>query len=118
MESERRKPRKDALRTCFRRRAAIEPVIGHEKADYGLDRNYLKGEAGDKINAMLAASAFNFRSWMRKAVENLIFVINYLKIWWLNKVIKARRHVRGDLRVDKFKPYQNLPQKPVAGICF
>jgi hypothetical protein len=36
----------------------------------------------------------------------------------LNKVIKARRHVRGDLRVDKFKPYQNLPQKPVAGICF
>lgn len=70
---------KTKLRKSFRRRAAIEPIIGHAKNDYGLKRNYLKGESGDAINAILAASAFNFKSWMRKASANLIFVLNYIR---------------------------------------
>lgn len=57
---------KRKARQRFRRRAAIEPVIGHLKTDYRLDRNYLKGVAGDSINLMLAAAAFNFRKLMRK----------------------------------------------------
>jgi IS5 family transposase len=73
---------KAQLRKSFRRRAAIEPDIGHLKAECGMGRNYLKGETGDQINAMLAASAFNFRSWMRKAVLELIFVINCLRRYW------------------------------------
>jgi transposase, IS5 family len=73
---------KSKLRKAFRRRAAIEPIIGHAKSDYGMDRNYLKGEAGDAINAMLAAASFNFKSWMRKALEQLIFVLKYLKETW------------------------------------
>jgi hypothetical protein len=60
-------------------KAAIEPIIGHAKSDYGLKRNYLKGEIGDAINAILAASAFNFKSWMRKATARLIFAVNYLR---------------------------------------
>lgn len=71
---------KTKLRECFRRRAAIEPLIGHAKSDFGMDRNYLKGETGDAINAILAASAHNFKSWMRKAVAQLIFVLNYPRI--------------------------------------
>lgn len=51
----------------FRRRAAIEPVIGHLKTDNRLSRNFLKGIIGDQINVMLAAAAFNFRKWLRKA---------------------------------------------------
>lgn len=51
----------------FRRRAAIEPVIGHLKTDNRLSRNYLKGIIGNQINVMLAAAAFNFRKWMRNA---------------------------------------------------
>jgi len=70
---------KSKARKSFRRRAAIEPIIGHTKSDFGLERNYLKGEIGDAINAMLAASAFNFKSWMRKSVGQLIFVLNYVK---------------------------------------
>lgn len=73
------KTAKTKLRKHFRRRAAIEPIIGHTKNDFGMERNYLKGEIGDEINAMLAASAFNFRSWMRKAVNQQIFVFEYLK---------------------------------------
>lgn len=75
---------KAKLRKGFRRRAGIEPVIGHVKSDCGMERNYLKGEIGDQLNAMLAASAFNFRSWLRKAIENLIIVWKYRQ--WLRFV--------------------------------
>lgn len=44
-----------------RGRAAIEPVIGHLKYDYGLLRNYLKGAMGDAMNLLLSASAMNFK---------------------------------------------------------
>ena len=34
-------------RKHFRRRAAIEPIIGHLKADHRVARNFLKGQLGD-----------------------------------------------------------------------
>ena len=83
---------KAKLRKGFRRRAGIEPIIGHVKSDCGMERNYLKGEVGDQMNAILAASAFNFRSWMRKALEKIIFVLNYLQIvrrYWSQKPLEA-----------------------------
>jgi hypothetical protein len=39
----------------FRRRAAIEPRIGHLKSDHRLGRNFLKGQRGDAINLLLAS---------------------------------------------------------------
>jgi IS5 family transposase len=44
----------------LRRRAAIEPVIGHLKAEHRMGRNYLLHHAGDVINAVLAAAGYNF----------------------------------------------------------
>jgi len=52
-------------RQKFRRRAAIEPIIGHLKSDHRMARNYLKGFQGDEVNLLLAASAFNLKKWMR-----------------------------------------------------
>ena len=49
----------------FRKRAGIEPVIGHCKSDHRLSRNFYKGLFGDSINVMLAAAAFNFKRAMR-----------------------------------------------------
>jgi IS5 family transposase len=49
-----------AIRREMRRRAAIEPVIGHLKGDHRMGRNYLKGRDGDRINAVLAAAGYNF----------------------------------------------------------
>ena len=49
----------------YRRRSAIEPIIGHVKHDHRMDRNYLKGEEGDKINAILAGCGFNIRKLLR-----------------------------------------------------
>ncbi len=58
------KKEKDIKREKFKRRAAIEPIIGHLKSDYRMARNYLKGFIGDEINLLLAASAFNLKKWM------------------------------------------------------
>jgi len=49
----------------FKRRSAIEPIIGHTKSDHRMDRNYLKGEEGDKMNAILAGCGFNLRKLLR-----------------------------------------------------
>jgi IS5 family transposase len=48
-----------------RRRSAIEPVIGHLKSDHRLDRCFLKGRIGDKINLIGSASGFNVRKLLR-----------------------------------------------------
>jgi len=48
-----------SLRKWMKRRAAVEPIIGHLKSDYRLNRNHLKGKAGDRANVVLAAAAYN-----------------------------------------------------------
>lgn len=55
----RKKSRRDKL--WRRRRSAVEPVIGHAKHDNRMNRNYLKGSEGDKMNAVLAACGYNLR---------------------------------------------------------
>ncbi len=67
---------KQKLRLGFRRRAAIEPKIGHLKSDHRLSRNFYKGIFGDNINVMLAAAAMNFKRMMNKWSRNggIIFV--------------------------------------------
>ena len=55
---------KDKKRKLYRRRAAIEPIIGHLKSDYRMARNYLKGALGDHINLLLAAVAWNLKQWL------------------------------------------------------
>jgi len=49
----------------MKRRTAVEPVIGHLKAEHRMDRNYLAHRAGDAINAVLAAAGYNFRLLLR-----------------------------------------------------
>ena len=49
-----------ALWRWMKRRAAAEPSIGHLKNEHRLERNRLKGVAGNAINAVLAAAAMNF----------------------------------------------------------
>jgi IS5 family transposase len=54
-----------AIRREMKRRAAVEPVIGHLKAEHRMGRNYLKGPEGDRINAVLAAAGHNFGLLLR-----------------------------------------------------
>ncbi len=57
----RKKKLSRSLRKWFKRRAAIEPIIGHLKSDHRMNRNHYKGVAGDAVNAILSATGFNFR---------------------------------------------------------
>lgn len=54
-----------AIRREMKRRAAVEPVIGHVKAEHRMARNYLKGHQGDRANAVLAAAGYNFSLLLR-----------------------------------------------------
>ena len=62
----------------LRRRSAIEPMIGHMKADGRLGRNYLLGAAGDAINALLVVAGHNLRlilNWLRLCVAWFLAVL-------------------------------------------
>jgi transposase, IS5 family len=55
----------EAIKRQFKRRAAIEPVIGHTKEDHRMGRNFLAHRDGDANNAVLAAAGYNFRRLIR-----------------------------------------------------
>lgn len=55
----------------MKRRAAIEPGIGHLKREHRMDRNRLKGTCGDRINAILSAAGMNFQKLQRLAAALL-----------------------------------------------
>ena len=73
-------------RERFRRRAGIEPIIGHLKHDHRMARNYLKGALGDAINLFMAAAAFNFKKWMR-ALRHL----GALFVLWISSSSRSQR---------------------------
>lgn len=67
-----------AIKRELRRRTAIEPVIGHMKAEGHLGRYYLKGRAGDAANAILSAVGYNFRrilAWLRALLRLFLTAI-------------------------------------------
>ncbi|GAB1394879.1 IS5-like element IS1478 family transposase [Rhodocyclaceae bacterium] len=52
-------------RKALKRRQAVEPVIGHLKSDHRMDRNWLKGQLGDAMHAVLCACGYNLRLLLR-----------------------------------------------------
>jgi len=71
-----------SIKRQMKRRAAVEPVIGHLKNGHRMNRNYLAHIQGDAINPILAAAGYNFRlilKWIRK---------HLFKIWaiWIFRI--------------------------------
>ena len=59
----------------LKRRAAIEPVIGHMKEDGRLGRNFLKGRHGDRLNAILVGVGQNIRlllAWFELLLRQIL----------------------------------------------
>ncbi|AOG22181.1 transposase DDE domain protein [Acidovorax sp. RAC01] len=54
-------------RKLLKRRQAIEPIIGHLKADHRMDRCHLKGAQGDRLHAVLCAAGYNIR-WLLRMI--------------------------------------------------
>jgi IS5 family transposase len=59
-------------RKLLKRRQAIEPIIGHLKADHRMNRCYLKGELGDRLHAVLCAAGYNIRWLLRMIVKKRV----------------------------------------------
>lgn len=66
------------IKRQMRRRSAIEPVIGHMKAEHRMGRNYLWYRQGDAINAVLAAAGYNFSlllRWLRLLLLRILALL-------------------------------------------
>ena len=57
-------------RQLLKRRQAVEPAIGHLKADYRMNRCWLAGATGDALHALCCAVGYNLR-WLMRAVVRL-----------------------------------------------
>lgn len=60
-------------RLKFRRRAAIEPIIGHLKKHFRMEENYLWGQQSSQINAFLAATGWNLKKMMKKLKQEFLW---------------------------------------------
>ena len=69
---------RDKKRKQCKRRAAIEPIIGHLKSDFRLSRNYLKGVSGDEINLLMAATSWNLKKWLVTFLALIYCWLNWL----------------------------------------
>jgi len=77
------------LKEAHKKRAAIEPIIGHLKTDHRLGRNFYKGIVGDNINIMLAAAAFNFKRMMNKWKSSFYSFFQNCLFWFESVFFKT-----------------------------
>lgn len=74
----------------MKRRAAVEPGIGHLKREHRMDRNRLKGTLGDRINAILSAAGMNFHKLVRLAADFLRQIFFWLQFCQRTRVWNAQ----------------------------
>lgn len=68
----------NSLWCWMKRRAAIEPGIGHLKREHRMDRNRLKGREGDRINAILSAAGMNMAKLLKWVAALLRFIYEWI----------------------------------------
>ena len=81
-----------------RSRAGIEGLISHLKYDHRMIRNYLSGTAGDQINTLLAATAYNMKKWMRLKRQEILDLIFR---WFLRTLILV------PVNIQRWRIYKN-----------
>ena len=74
----------------MKRRAAVEPGIGHLKSEHRMDRNRLHGEQGDMLNALMSAAGMNFRKLLKHAGAKAALTRNRRKA-----ALKRKRRAAG-----------------------
>lgn len=89
---QRRKKRKK-----FRRRAAIEPVIGHLKEHFRMAQNYLHGNQSARMNALLAAAGWNLKKKMEKLSQAFLLPIYFIQQMLLTKFESRFNHKTSNL---------------------
>jgi len=82
-----------AVRQMLKRRASVEPTIGHLKSDNRLSRNHLTGKTGDQINTLLAAAGYNLRKLLRWIVFSPVLAL----FEWLKAMLNFKSPVKRHL---------------------
>jgi transposase, IS5 family len=82
---------KKQIQLKFRRRAAIEPIIGHLKYQHRMARNFLKGTAGDFMNCVLAAAGFNLKKMLRKLASSLNCQLKLVFCYFFAQIISSKK---------------------------
>jgi len=83
VDKERRGTTKKSLWRWMKRRAAIEPSIGHLKQEHRMNRNRLSGERGDEVNAILSAAGMNFRKLIRHMADFFVSILGrHISGYW------------------------------------
>ena len=95
--------KKEQKRKKFKKRAGIEPIIGHVKSDHRMQRNYLKGFVGDEINLLMACSAFNLKKWMNNFLSVLFLYKMILLATTLEKIDVRKRPKYADIYLLWFR---------------
>ncbi len=85
-------------RRWLKRRQAIEPAIGHTKADHRMDRCWLPGGTGDALHALSCALGYNIRWLMRalqaKAREALLWLLQMADAGGKLTLMAVQDHLR------------------------
>ena len=91
----------------MKRRAAIEPGIGHLKREHRMDRCRLKGIEGDQFNAILSAAGMNFGKLL-KAASRLPSLLRIAFTSFIQTLDQALRSLRLE------NPYHVRPDQMIA----
>jgi hypothetical protein len=79
----------------LKRRQAIEPAIGHARADHRMDRFWLQGIEGDALYAVLCAAGFNIRPLLRAIARHpakaVALAFNLLALYAVLMLLAATR---------------------------
>lgn len=106
-------------RRLLRRRQAVEPAIGHLKADHRMDRCWLRGGLGDALHAVLCAAGYNLR-WLLRAVlrgkiKPLFVALIAWSLGWL-AVVSAMSRVQSRLGDRITRSRHRVPGRPRVSV--
>ena len=100
----------DHEKKLLKRRQAIEPLIGHTKADHRMDRCWLQGAVGDALHALSCAAGYNIR-WLLRAITGLGLKGLFFALWAVATYVASRR----GLLMETLKRQRSLGTRSICG---
>jgi len=108
----------DHEKRLLKRRQAIEPLIGHTKADHRMDRCWLQGALGDALHALSCAAGYNIR-WLLRAIARLglgglFCVLSAVVAYGLSMLVALRTTPR--VQGSNGRPHRIAQPRPVRSV--
>ncbi|WJJ94441.1 transposase [Neopusillimonas aromaticivorans] len=101
-------------RQQLKRRQAIEPIIGHLKADHRMDRCHLKGEEGDRLHAVLCAAGYNLKWLLRMiAKKGCPSCMRFLRLKKGTAVRALLTALAWEAGADQLNRHRSVMQRPM-----